>query len=340
MVMRRSHFKLNQDNIVLVKPERAKRSFAVDGQFSLDKSNNLIYLLNEPSAWRREYELPNRLRFKGKWKLNPNHDLVLHLDKTEQQFKGDYLRLYGKILCAGTERLVFQIKSRNKRGVNRFSLLRLSGSWQADKYNRIIFQVRKKVNPDTLIFRGVWQVNNKQQIVYEYEKTKFKTKRKIKNTLSFTGFWQISSVNRLRYILSKSSHSRFDFRVQLETPNVYPKKGAVKYRLGIGARENSQSPRIRIITLYGTWRFSRKLGLCFEMEYDRGRLRQQIFDAEVNLNKSDRIIFKLIDKQGRRLGISVVFHHRFLSNQDAQWFLRLKKGLKDKKIDTGVRIAF
>lgn len=324
----------------MIEPQAVKEPLTVDGKFSLDKDNNLIYLLNEPTTWRREYGLPKKLRFKGNWQLSPNYDLELHLDKTEEQFKGDCLRLRGKVLCAEAERFVFQIKSRDRRGVNRFSLLDLSGTWGADKFNRITFQVKKKAKPDTLVLREAWQINKNQQIAYEYEKAEFKTKRKIKNSLTFVGFWQISSANRLRYILSGSTHSRFDFRVQLETPNVYPKKGAIKYRLGIGIREDLPPARIKIITLYGTWKFSRRLGLCFEMDYGQGRVKRLTFGAELNLNQKDKVIFKLLDKRGGRLGISVVFRHRFLPKRDAEWFLRLKRDSQEKKAETGVRIGF
>lgn len=333
--MKSNHFAVNQDNQLLIKPKGAKKPIKVDGQFSLDKDNNLIY-----AAWQREYSVPNKIKFRGFWRLDPEHNLELYLDKTKQQFKGDRLTLRGKIFCTKTRSFVFQINSRDKRGVNRFSFLKLSGVWQADRFNRIIFQVRKKVKPDTLVLKGAWQVNKNQQIVYEHEKTKIKTKRKIKNALAFSGFWQISSSKRLRYILSGSSQSGFDFRVQVQTPNLYPKKGAIKYRLGIGAKEDLKPARIQVITLYGSWKFSRSLGLYFEMDYGQGKLRRMVFDTEVNLSQRDKVIFKLRDKQGRRLGISVIFRRRFLPKHDAEWFLRLKRDFRERKIDTGVRFEF
>ena len=347
--MKKSHFALNQDNQLLVKPKGAKSPLVVNGQFSLDKDNNLIYLLDKgqsPSgtvpvgAWRREYDLPKKIKFKGVWRLSPDYNLELYLDETKQQIRGKCLTLRGKILYAEAEALAFQIKSRDERGVNRVSFLKLSGIWQADKFNRIIFQIKKKAKPDTLVFKGAWRVNKNQQITYEYEKTKLKTKRKIKNALVFTGFWRISSVNRLSYILSGSSQSRFDFRVQLETPNLYPKKGAIKYRVGVGVKESLRPTQIRLITLYGAWKFSRRLGLYFEMNYGQGKLRRLAFNTEVNLTQKDKVIFKLKDTMGRGLGISVIFLRRFLSKRDAEWFLRLKKDRREKKIETGVWIEF
>ena len=70
--MKKAHFVLNQDNQLLIKPRGGRKSLVLDGKFSLDKHNNLIYLLNEgqsPSgtvphlAWKREYSFPNKIKF-------------------------------------------------------------------------------------------------------------------------------------------------------------------------------------------------------------------------------------------------------------------------------------
>ncbi len=326
--MKKAHFTVDQDNQLLIGSPALKQLLVVNGKFSLDTDNNLIYLLNETVGWRREYGLPNRIKFKGRWSLNENYDLELYLDKTEEQFNGDYLCLKGRVLYAGQESFVFQLNSRDKRRANRLSLLKFSGIWQADEFNRIIFQVKKKATPDTLAFKGIWQVNANQQISYEYEKIQLKTKRKIKDTLVFTGFWQVFSANRLSYILSYtlprneilrdsarargSSASRFDFRAHLETPNLYPKKSVIKYRLGVGIRRDLQPALSRIIYLYGTWKFSRRLGLSFEMHYGRAKVKRLTFNTQVNLSQRDKIIFQLTDNRGRRLGISVIYRHRFL----------------------------
>jgi hypothetical protein len=75
------------------------------------------------------------------------------------------------------------------------------------------------------------------------------------------------------------------------------------------------------------------------MDYGRGKIRRLVFGAEVNLSRMDEVIFELVDKQGRRLGISVNFRHRFLSRRDAEWFLRLRQNIREKKIDVGVRFS-
>ena len=81
--MKRKHSSINQNNQLIVRPHGAERPITVDGSFSLDKDNNLFYLLNEPKAWRREYGLPKKIKFKGAWHLNSDYDLQLDLDKTK-----------------------------------------------------------------------------------------------------------------------------------------------------------------------------------------------------------------------------------------------------------------
>jgi len=331
---------LNNKNRLFIKPAKGKR-VPVEGGFSLDKGNKLIYLLNEPLVWRRLYNLPSKISFVGNWSLNLNHDLELKLDETKNQFKGDRLTLKGEIISTDSDTLVFEISSLDERGQSHVQLLKLSGSWQADEFNRIIFIVKKSASPDTLTLGGAWQLNKNQQIIYTYDKTLLKRKAKISSTLTFEGFWQINSNNRLAYILSRSSQSRFDFRVQIESPNLYPKEGRIKYRIGIGLRKDNLSQG-KTICLYGTWKFSRKAGLDFQMDYGRGEFREIKFGTNIYLNKENEITFLLTNKEKEPVGLNITFTHKFIRDSDAQAFLRLQ-GLLDRKeraIEAGVQIPF
>lgn len=146
------------------------------GRFWLDEGNSLVYLLNEPAAWRKIYNLPSKIRFVGNWKLDLNHDLELELTETKNQIKGDRLTLKGEIISNDADTLAFEIASLDKRGQSHIQLLRFSGSWQADEFNRIIFIVKKDPAADTLTLESVWQLNNNQQVTYTYEKNSAKEK--------------------------------------------------------------------------------------------------------------------------------------------------------------------
>lgn len=327
---------MNKNNQLLIRPPKAKKSLLADGKFSIDESNQLNYWLNEPSSWRRIYNLPNKVTFIGNWRLNPNYDLVLNLDETKDQYKGDRLVLKGEIISTDRDILAFQMKSYDRDGLLQIQILKLSITLFADESNRLCFMV-KKLRPDTLTLAGSWEVNENQQIIYEYERIDLKTKTKICNSLIFRGFWQIGSANRLTYILKHSSDSRFDFRAQIETPNIYPKEGVIKYRLGLGIRENKS--REKIISLYGAWKFSRNLGLVFEIDYNGEGFESIEFAADVSFQKNT-ISFGLKNKEGEPLGIALTFTHRFLKELDAEVFLRLKALEEESAVEVGLRIPF
>ncbi len=354
------HYSINENNQLLIKLPNNKKAMAaipVRGSFLVDKNNQLIYWLNEPAAWRRLYSLPSKLSFIGNWQLNSNYGLELNLDETKSQYKQDRLILKGEIISTDRDTLAFEIithgkglspselsRSRFKGTVpdaTHIQIIKLSGSWQADELNRIIFTIDKRIAPDVITFKGSWQLNKNQQITYIYEKTNLKTKSRISRVLTFEGFWEINSSNRLAYILSQSTKSYFDFRVQFESPNMYPKEGVIKYRIGIGLEENKPS-KAKTVCLYGSWRFSRKAGLFFQMDYGKGRFRDIEFGANIYLNKKDEVSFFLTDKKNEPLGLNITFTHKFIKDCDAEAFLRLRELLdkKDIAIEAGVRIPF
>lgn len=332
-------YSINNNNQLIIKHANKRRPLIANGEFSIDKYNQLIYWLNEPSLWKRQYNLPHKVSFKGNWNLNPNYDLELILNKTKEQFLGDRLVLKGEIISTDTDALSFEIKSLDRLGLSHIQLLKLNGFWGVDAYNRLGFIIKKKTQDDIITLEGIWQINKNQQIIYNYEKTDLKTKSKILHTFSFEGFWQMNNSNRLTYILKRSLNSRFDFRVQIESPNLYPKDGLIKYRLGIGLRKDNSS-QIKIISLFGNWKFNRKLGLIFQMDYGKDKIQVMEFGTNIHLNKKDEIIFSLTNKRQEPLGINITFRHRFLKKNFAETFLRLKKLERESAIETGVRIPF
>ncbi len=345
--MSKFKFSTDSDNRLIFR--RDGKNIPVNGTFETEDNNRLIYWLNEPAVWRKQYKFPEKIIFTGRWKLNANYDLELS-HSSEQSHSGNLshsrasgnletITLKGAIISCESDKLVFEIRSVNKNGLSQFRLLKLTGFWGTDGRNQISFKINKKGPSDTLTFQGAWQLNENQQVIYTYEKAALKRKTKDTHTLVFIGFWQITSANKLTYILSQGTNSKFDFKAQIETPNVYPKKGVIKYRVGMGVRE-PKAGHIRIISLYGTWKFSRKLGLTFDMEYAKGQINSLSFGTEVNFGKRDQVVFNLINKDKEQLGMSVLFTHRFLRQLDAELFTRLKTSQKESGVDAGIRIPF
>jgi hypothetical protein len=326
------------DNLNRLLIKQKDKTLLALGEFSIDQKNRLLYWLNEPDSWRREYGLPKKVIFKGSWNLTRNYDLALVLDRTEEQSQGDVLNIKGNVISTDRDTLAFEIKTYDQNGLLHIRILKLSVIWLTDETNRLSLLV-KKSPPDIVTLEGKWEINKTQQITYTYEKTDLKTKDKALKTLAFEGFWQISSANKLTYILKHSWESKFDFRVQIETPTIYPQKGVIKYRVGIGIRKERPQEE-KIISLYGDWKFSRNLSLSYKMDYGRGDIHEIQFAAEVNFDKRNTIIFALKNKKGERLGISVTFEHRFLQRLDARGFLRLKKLKEASGIEAGICIPF
>lgn len=323
-------YAVDNSNRLIVKRKNLKSS--ADGAFAADKFNRLIYWLNEPLAWRRDFGFKNKIVFTGLWRLNSNYDLELILNREEQ------LVLKGRIISTDKDTLVFEVVSVDKHGQAHIRILKLTGSWLADEYNQICFNVSKKTGTDTLKLEGSWKVNRNQQITYSYEKTNLKTKIKTTNTLTFAGFWQITDKNRLTYILEKATDSRFDFRAQVETRNLYPEKGAIKFRIGIGVKQRNLYVD-KIIYLYGAWKFGRRLGLIFQMDYEK-RIESVAFGAEINLTGKDEVSLSLTNRRNQLLGINLLLTHRFLRRRDAEVYLRLKRMARESGVEAGVRIPF
>lgn len=318
---------------------RRQHRLIADGELSLARDNRLYYWLNETVAWRRQYNLSEKIAFDGNWRLNANYDLELNLRKALNRQANDVLGLKGQIISVDGDTLTFGINSRDKRGLSHARILKLSGCWKADDYNRLVFEAQKEGVPDRLVLKGLWQLNPDQQVSYTYEKIDLRTKKKRLQTLVFDGSWQIDNASRITYILKHCLGSVFDFRAQLESPNVYPEQGRIKYRVGIGIR-GERPYQERTVSLYGTWKFGRNLGLVFQMDYGSGKMQELEFGAVAHLTGRDEITFSLLNKRQESLGINIAFNHRFLKANDAEAFLKLKRLGKELGGQAGVRIPF
>jgi len=341
---KKSHFLFIKNKLFYFNPSAENKLLEIKGIFSVDKQNNLVYLVTEPLAWRRQYKFPEKIQFKGKWQLTPEHDLLLTLED-KRQFDKSQLLLKGTIKKHTINQLIFQLKS-DTQGFNKLAFLKFQGFWQANKYNQIVFAIIKKDSPDILTFQGDWKLDKNQQLTYTYQKTNLKTKTTRISTLKFKGFWQINQKNHLKYILSAKQNAFFDFRVNIESPSLYPKKGAIKYRVGIGVKKGigrgkeSIYYREKVISLFGEWKFSRRWGLSFESDYGGGRIKKICLSAQVNINDGKSIIFTLLGQDNQPIGASVIFKQKMLSKNDFEYFLRLKTKGKNHQISAGLTFKF
>lgn len=318
-------YAVNKFNQLILRHNGLKKP--IDGIFSVDKQNRLSFKSGATS----------KINFKGNWSLNQNHDLEFVLSDTREEACPEVLVFQGKIISTKFDTLAFELKSTDFKGQSHLQVIELTGAWQADEYNRIIFLVKKERSPDKLTLSGQWQVNKNQQIVYKYQKSSLKTRQKINCALGFSGYWLISQAGRLTYSLEHNSISRFDFRVALESPNLYPKDGCIKFRLGIGAKE--EESKSKTVVLFGNWRLNKDLSLDFEMDYGNRIKRSIKFGAQLNLTSQDSVMLSLTNSRNRPLGICITFSHKFLK-KSGDCFLRLEHSGKNSGVQAGLTFPF
>ncbi len=319
-------FLTNSDNQLLVKvgDNRAK---AVPGRFVVE-NNRLIYLVDDSNGWQRDFGLPERIYFRGSWWLSKEHNLIMLLDHSS-----DTLTLRGRIRKPEGNVFTFWLRSAKFKDESEVTLIKLAGIWRADKFNRLTFEVTGRQARGTLVLRAVWDIGKNHQIIYRYEQ--LKTKEKV--DLSFRGVWDILDKNKIGYQLEANEENRINLRAYLQTPNLYPARGKIKYRLGVGIANKRQE---KLLVLDGNWRISRAGGLSYEIDYGKGRIKRILFGATVNLPGPDRLVFSLTNRQGRPLGITVTFRKKSLSEKDWEYFIRARKQGREVYLGGGFKFKF
>lgn len=331
--MKKNSFTVDEHNRLVVKD--GHRDVPVKGVFSLNEDNDLVYTISESINFLKKYNLTKKIHFTGSWGLNQNHDFELSCN----QKSGDYfdtLILRGKIISAEAHAVLFELITTDSKGAQHFKALKFTGDWRADEKNRLIFTLKKENKPDLICFGATWELNKYQQISYSYQKTNLVTKKSQRQEVAFDGFWQIDASNKISYHFTGDSSALFDFYVRLESPTVYPQEGIIKYRLGAGYR---QSRREKIISLQGQWKFNRRLGLNFEMQYAAGAVHSIEFGIDVMPDKKDKVSVSLKSQDGAPLGLTVIFSRKLLT-ADAEAFLKLQVLRGDAAVLGGVKIPF
>jgi hypothetical protein len=338
-ICKRTRYGVDENNRLLINRAGQTEKLVADGEFLVESGNLLAYKLKEPRVWRREVNLPDKIRFVGNWSIDSNHNLEFILNQTKHQHKGDILRLNGEILNVQADAIFFEVATRTKSGRQLRRVLKLGGRWQADQDNHLVFFVkRKQAKDDVLTLQGAWKLRKDNLLVYRYEKVSLKTKKKRKRSILFKGFWEISSKDRLVYILDLTRRSFFSFKVQLQTPNLVGKKGAIKYKVGIGIR-GKRPVLMRSISLFGRWRFGPKAGVSFEIDYAGGRTRAIVFGTDFYLTQRNKIALELKNTSGKDLGMTLTLSRKFLRGS-AETFLRFRKKTASSVVDTGVKIPW
>ncbi|RJP29017.1 MAG: hypothetical protein C4533_04265 [Candidatus Omnitrophota bacterium] len=348
-------YSVDNNNRLIIKKPGSKRAITVNGRFKADKNNNLIYELNEPNRWRIKENLPSKIEFEGRWSLDKDHNLVFTVTGSKENGRLQRLVLKGDILAVNDNSLRFEIKTVEEKGVyfnnlgpdktsvhkfylGHFYLMAITGLWCADKKNRLTFEVATK-RDSSIVLKNSWQLNDNQNISYSYNRRELKTKKKSYHEIAFDGFWSIDATNRLKYILADSRDSGLEFKVQLESPNLYPKDGCIKYRLGAGLSKKDN--QYKIISIYGIWKLFRKTGLSFEVKYGDSQVKLIQFGSNFRLGDNNEIVIELLSKEGKSLGMKLNLGVRGVFGKDSRVFIKLQQlNSRDFVVTSGASINF
>jgi len=295
----------------------------LDGEFEIDENNSVTYHVKKSQG----SDIPQQVKLRGKWALDNEHNLVLTLDKWGNQIAGNKLTVESELIDAKDNRLSFALTSKDSEGDDHIYIVKLGGRWQADEYNRLTFNVEKEAGvTDRITMRGAWEVNQQNELMYTYEKSAPGKKEKITKTIALKGYWDITEKHRIIYILNKEIGSEFDFKVSVGKPAAR----GLEYEIGVGA-----SPSKKTITLFGSWKINKKMGLLFEMPYEEGKTRSVILGGWGKLDKNHKLELRLQNKIGEDLGIDVKLSRRILDGQ-GEAFIRALKSQKEVSIVAGV----
>lgn len=269
---------------------------------------------------------------KGDWAFDPLHRLTYQTEEDEEEFKFE-----SSLIAAEPEALVFSISEKQTQGKITASIAKLKGRWLVNDQNQIQFEVEKESGRnDVLTFSGNWKLNERHEIVYSFSSAGGKRKNNKIQKLIFKGWWEITEKNRLTYLIEGDSHSSFRFRGTFQTASILAKRGEVRYQLGI---EGKKQKKAKTIILFGKWKLSDKLDLVFEIEYGKNEKREIRFGADYMIRKDLAVSAELINRDGEPLGVQLILTKRFLRlNADA--FLKLKRTLRVSSLEAGIRIPW
>ena len=271
-------------------------------------------------------------RIDGVWTLTPRHELRYRRRGPEAA-----VVLAGALVGTEPRGLTFHVtgESLSEELVGR--TLTLRGRWQADARNRLTFLVeRARGRSDRLTLRGGWALGPRQELRYQYQQDGPGARRDRVHTLTFAGAWALTAGRQLTYVMDAASDSTFRFRGAFQTPSVLAKTGELRYQLGV---EAAGRRRVQTLTVFGVWRLSRTLGVTFEIPCADGRVGTLRFGASYRVGARGTVTAALTARDGRPLGLEVVFTREFWRGQGAL-FVRLRRAFAETGVEGGVRIRW
>jgi len=242
------------------------------GRFGTDGNNKLFYEVNKSQG----IDVPQKIKFSGKYSLDKDHNFIITLDKWNNQCEGNRVALKAKIIDAKSNEIALLVNSKLRENKSLTYIMKLYGSWQADKHNRLTFGVEKDTGDiDNLTLFGAWEINKNNEIVYR--------RNKDSQVITFKGYWNIAGKRRISYMLDKKLNSGFIFKSSIGTLAPKGKEAFITFDVGIGV-SNVKKLRRKII-LSGRWKINKSEELVLETSnIEEGgvtlKFTKEIFDKQ------------------------------------------------------------
>jgi len=247
----------------------------VHGRFKVDSKNRLFYEVSKSS----QIDIPQKIKFSGNYSLDKGSNLIFTLSKWNNQCLGNRLRLKTKVIDANANELVFLVSMMPGLGLRKRTgyTLKLHGSWQADKNNRLTFGVKKeKDNVDRLTLFNAWKINKNNEIQYAWPHRG--------GTITLKGKWIIKDKYRLSYVLDKRIKSGFNFTTSLGQVVPKGRKTYAQFGIEVNISKRRKVKRNVIFTCNYKWGRGKKLILELsplkEKKSAKIKLTKKFFDQK------------------------------------------------------------
>ena len=285
------------------------------------KNNGLFYY----SLRETTDKLPHRLKLEGKWRLL-NGNCVFDVNESYSTVFGQSISFSAKIEKASKNYIRFNILKRTTPKLRNRTSLQFNGRWKVDDRNNLVFEVQRTNSFDEFNLGNNWHITKENNILLLY-KRKF-LKKEIISSFVLEGNWELGN-NALNFVIENSNNSRLKFGLALTRNAIIFNKG--KMDLTIGLRKDS----IKTISLYGRCKYL-KDRIEFTVTFGNQALTW-IFKVNKRLSADKELIFELINGKNKLLGLQITFSKKIAAAGNL--FMRAKIG-EDKRMEAGLYLPF
>ncbi|MBP9733613.1 MAG: hypothetical protein KBD07_04480, partial [Candidatus Omnitrophica bacterium] len=173
--------------------------------------------------------------------------------------------------------------------------------------------------------------------------------------LVFRGAWELTQKNQITYVLEADTDSAFRFRGAFQTPSILAKSGEIRFVIGAEAagkaaalrrrgagRTRAAGKGVQTVTFFGSWKFGRDFALKFELDEGPGRRKRVFkFGGDWTYLKGRTLSANLRNERGKQLGFELLWTRSFaLARGDGEIFARIERTAAETAGEAGARLRW